>query len=154
MEKRHAIFRIFAPDYARYEGVRPINVYLLRLVFTLTFLFVGIGSWTVILKHDGEWKALDAVAWCVWAAYSTLSALGIWKPLKMLPILAFQIFYKVIWLIIVAYPLSVSGELIGSEYERMTNDFLWVGLPIVAMPWGYFFRSFLRTNALTSQATT
>jgi hypothetical protein len=27
------MFSIFKPDYERYEGVRPINIYLLRLLF-------------------------------------------------------------------------------------------------------------------------
>jgi hypothetical protein len=138
---------LFDRDYHRYEGVRPIQIYLLRLVFTLTFLFVGMDSWSTIVSHEGEWKPLSAVAFSVWAAYSTLSVLGIMKPLKMLPIIAFQIFYKTIWLIIVAYPLWSSGTLHGSDIEPMTKAFLWILLPIVAMPWAYFFRSFIRIRA-------
>jgi len=67
----NAIFR----KSEQYEGVRSINIHLLRL------------------------------AWCVWAAFATLAGLGILRPLKMLPILLLEIFYKVLWPIIVAYPL-------------------------------------------------
>ena len=147
---------IFSRDYNNYDGVRPINVYLLRFVFTLTFIFVGMGSWTTIISHEGKWTALNAVAWSVWAAYSALSVLGILKPLKMLPIVAFLIFYKTIWLTIVAYPLWIDGELMGSEFERMTKDFMWVILPVVAMPWRYFFRALFAKknlpNALVNSA--
>jgi hypothetical protein len=38
-------------------------------------------------------------------AFATLAALGIIRPLKMLLILLLEIFYKVLWLVIVAYPL-------------------------------------------------
>jgi hypothetical protein len=37
----------------------------------------------------------------------------------------------------------LTGELVGSDVERMTRDFLWVILLSVAMPWGYFFYGLL-----------
>jgi hypothetical protein len=36
---------ILGPDYHRYEGVRPLKIYLLRLLFLLVFVFVGYESW-------------------------------------------------------------------------------------------------------------
>lgn len=145
--------RLLARDFVRYDSVRPIQIYLLRLVFALTFVFVGTSSWSAIAGHTGEWKPLSAVAFSVWAAYSTLSVLGIFKPLRMLPLIAFQIFYKTIWLCIVAYPLWRNGTLIGSEVEQMTRTFLWIWLPIIAMPWKYFFTGFFGTNTLHQPET-
>ena len=141
------ITRLFVRDFSHYEGVRPIQIYLLRLVFALTFLFIGMFSWTTIATHEGGWKPVNAVAFSVWAAYSALSFFGILKPLKMLPIIALQVFYKIIWLTIVAYPLWASGKLAGSDAEQMAKDFMWVILPIVAMPWRYFFGSFFGRSA-------
>lgn len=153
MKLPEIITKLFARDFTNCDGVRPVQVYLLRLVFTLTFLFIGTFSWTTIIGHEGEWKPINAVAFSVWSAYSGLSFLGILKPLKMLPIIGLQIFYKVIWLTIVAYPLWRSGELVGSDAEQMTRDFMWVVLPIVAMPWRYFFRSFFdRKPSVTTRA--
>ena len=51
--------------------------------------------------------------------------LGIIRPLKMLPILLLEIFYKVLWLILVAYPLWSQGKLAGSPAEDITSGFLW-----------------------------
>jgi hypothetical protein len=59
----------------------------------------------------------------------------------MLPIVLFEIIYKIGWIAIVAYPLWVKNELIGSPAEGMTRVFVWVVFPIVAMPWRYFFRT-------------
>ena len=123
----------------RYEGVRKINIYLLRLVFILMFFVLGRVTWTHILTHRGIWEPTDAVVWCVWTAFATLAGVGIVRPLKMLPILLLEIFYKVLWLIIVAYPLWSKGTLAGSPAEGATFAFLWVILPIVAVPWGYVF---------------
>src|SRR5690349_12306726 len=98
MKTLSIVTNIFKPDYINYEGVRPIQIYLLRAVFTLTLIFIGMFSWSTIINFEGAWKPVNAVAFCMWAAYSTMSILGIIKPLKMLPIIALQIFYKLIWL--------------------------------------------------------
>jgi hypothetical protein len=54
----------------------------------------------------------------------------------------FEIFYKSIWLIIVAYPLWISHQLAGSPAEGMTYAFLWIQLPVIAVPWAYTFRTY------------
>jgi hypothetical protein len=135
--------KIFGPDYERWEGVPKINIYLLRLLFLLMLVFLGKDSWTHIFTHKGVWSPMDAMAWCIWASYSVLSILGIIQPLKMLPIVMLEILYKVIWLVLVAYPLWSSNQLAGSPAEGMTNVFLLVVLPILAMPWRYFLRKYI-----------
>lgn len=138
-----SIRNILKPDYEHYEGVYRINIYLLRLLYVLMFLVVGKDSWTHILTFEGSWDPEEAVAWCVWASYSVLAVLGIVRPLKMLPLVLLEIFYKVLWLIVVAYPLWSTNHLIGSPAEETTYVFLWVALPIIAMPWKYAFKNYV-----------
>jgi hypothetical protein len=129
---------IFQRD-VRQDGVRRINVYLLRLVFVLMFFVLGKDCWTHIFTHKGTWEPASAVAWCVWTGFAMVAGLGILHPVKMVPILLLEIFYKVLWLIVVAYPLWAKGTLAGSPAEGTAAAFLWVILPIVAVPWGYVF---------------
>ncbi len=138
---RFSLFNVFRRDYKRYDGVPKINIYLLRLLFTLMFLFLTYDSWTHILNHTGPWDNANAAAWCMWGSYSVISFIGILRPLRMLPIVLFEIVYKTAWLFVVAYPLWMKNELIGSPAEGMTRVFVWVVFPIVAMPWRYFFRT-------------
>jgi hypothetical protein len=133
---------IFQRD-ERHEGVRRINIYLLRLLYILMFFVLGKETWTTILTHRGAWEPYEAVAWCVWTAFATLAALGIIHPLKMLAIVLLEIFYKLMWLGLVAYPLWSKGALRGSPAEEITAKFLWVILPIVAVPWGYTFANYV-----------
>lgn len=135
--------KLFTPDHARHEGVRPIQIHLLRLVYLLMAVFVATDSWTSILKHEGPWDPVRAVAFCAWASYSTLSVLGLIHPLKMLPLMLFMIGYKLLWLVVVAWPLWRAGTLAGSSAEGMTLVFLWIPLPMVAVPWGYVVRNFV-----------
>lgn len=140
---RHTIKNIFGPDYARYDRVYKINIYLLRVLYFLMFFFLGRDAWTHILNADGSWSPTEAVAWCVWASYAVLSAIGMFRPLKMLPIVMLEILYKVLWLALVAYPLWSTNRLSGSPAERETYIFLMVVLPIVAMPWKYAFETYI-----------
>jgi hypothetical protein len=62
---------------SKYERVRPIHIYLLRLLYILMFFVLGRETWTQILTHQGPWDPFKAVAWCVWTAFATLAGLGI-----------------------------------------------------------------------------
>src|SRR5689334_9916370 len=104
-ESRFNLLNIFKRDYESYEGVPRINIYLLRLLFTLMFFFVSYDAWSHILNHKGPWDNSNAAAWCMWGSYAIISFIGMIRPLKMLPIVLFEIVYKIAWLAIVAYPL-------------------------------------------------
>ncbi|MCW3466152.1 hypothetical protein [Chitinophaga nivalis] len=138
-----SIRNIFRPDYERWEGVPPINIYLLRVLFLLMFLFLGKDSLTYILTFKGTWDPMNAMAWSIWASYALLSILGLIHPLKMIPIVLLEICYKVIWLIVVAYPLWTTNQLAGSSAEGMTYVFLPVVLPMLATPWKYTFKKYV-----------
>lgn len=135
---------IFAPDFVKYEGVRPINIYFLRVLYFLMFAFVGLESWGSIINHQGPWDHVRAVAFCVWAAYSTLSFFGMINPLRWLPIVIFMIFYKSLWVIVVAYPLWRTGALAGSSAEEMAHVFVWAPVIAIFVPWAYVFRNYVR----------
>ncbi|HKP37749.1 MAG TPA: hypothetical protein VJT71_12910 [Pyrinomonadaceae bacterium] len=135
---------IFTPNHEKYEGVRPINVYLLRVIYFLMFVGVGLSVWRTLFTHEGPWDHTKAVAFCVWAAYTTLGVLGLIRPLRWLPIIIFMIFYKTLWLIVVAYPLWRAGTLSGSPAEEMARVFIWAPVFILIVPWVYVFKNYVK----------
>jgi hypothetical protein len=134
-----SITSLFSPS-ARYDGVRPINVWLLRINYFLAGVFVATNAWGALLRHEGPWDPYRAVALCVWAAYPTLMFLGLIQPVRMLPIMLFMIAYKTIFLAVIAYPAYQAGALTGTALQ-FTKDFLWLPLALVAVPWGYVIRT-------------
>jgi hypothetical protein len=144
-----ALAYVVTPNHGKYDGVRPLNIYLLRVFYFLMAAFVATDAWTAIVTHEGPWDRFRAVSLCVWAAYGTLSLLGLIHPLKMLPIMLFMIFYKSLWLIAVAYPLWRTGALSGSPVEEMARVFVWVPLPALAVPWGYVVRNYVLSSRPT-----
>ncbi len=137
------IKHIFTPNYVKYEGVRPINIYLLRVLYFLMFVGVGLQNWSTIINHQGPWDHTKAVAFCVWAAYPTLSIFGLIRPLRWLPIVIFMIFYKSLWVIVVAYPLWRAGALAGSPAEEMAHIFIWAPVIGIFVPWVYVFKNYV-----------
>ncbi|MDF1697880.1 MAG: hypothetical protein P1U56_18675 [Saprospiraceae bacterium] len=133
---------LFKPSH-KYYGIIPIKVYVLKLFFALMFFMAGKDAWTKIIQHEGTWQPEVAVAWCAIAAYTTLSGIGIFHTLRMLPIMLFMFFYKGLWLIIVAYPLWTDNQLAGSVYEEWTFTFLILIIPFLFAPWGYIFNHFI-----------
>ena len=135
------IKKLFQPS-DKHKGVLPIQVYVLNLFFLLMFLFAGKDSWTELITHEGEWNPEIAIAWCSIAAYTTLSILGVFHTLKMLPIMLFMFLYKGLWLVFVAYPLWKNGKLTGSEAEDWVPVFMLIIIPIVFTPWKYVFKTY------------
>ena len=46
---------IFKPDYQNHQGVRPINIYVLRIYFALMFFMMGQTAWAEDMGK-GIWK--------------------------------------------------------------------------------------------------
>lgn len=134
---------ILSPNYEKYEGVRPINIYLLRGLYFLMLAFMSVDAWKMIFTNEGSLERFRAIAICVWAAYGTLSVFGLFKPLKWLPIVLFMIFYKTLWLIVVAYPLWRANELTGSPSEEMANIFIAAPFLILIVPWKYVIENYV-----------
>ena len=120
-------------------------------------------AWTSILEHQGDREPYRAMAACVWAAYGTLSLLGLPHPLRMLPVVLFMIFYKTPWLATVAYPQFQAGRLAGSPSEELTYIFLAAPVFALVIPWGYVLRRYVlmskggataSTSRLTTRSTT
>jgi hypothetical protein len=134
---------ILARDEARHEGVRPINIFLLRVIYLLMCTLMARTAWTSILLHQGAWEPYRAMATCVWAAYGSLALLGLLQPLRMLPLVLFMIFYKSLWLAVVALPLLRAGALAGSSAEELTYIFLAAPVFALCVPWGHVVRRFV-----------
>ena len=95
------IARLFTPDHVSYDGVRPVNVYLLRLFYFLMAAFVGTDAWRTVLTQAGPWDHT-------------------------------------------ALPLWYAGTLAASPANEMALTFLWVWVPVLAVPWGYVWRTYVR----------
>jgi len=123
-------------------GVSKFRFYLLRFYFALNFVALGFQSWSEIFSHKGLWQPIPGIAYSFWAAFSLLAILGIIHPLKMIPLLLVQFTYKLIWSIIVAYPIWAANQLPASH--ELTNIMVkGVFIDLLIIPWPYVLRNFI-----------
>lgn len=133
---------LFKPS-ERYSGIWPIKVYVMKLFFLLMFLLAAKDAWNELITHKGAWDPEIAVAWCSIAAYTTLSGLGVFHTLRMLPIMLFMLLYKGLWLFFVAYPLWTKEQLAGTEAADWAQVFMIMIIPFIFVPWRYVFRTYI-----------
>ena len=137
-----SIKNIFKEDVAK--GVSKFRFYLLRFFYLVNVVFLGSAAWTEIFTHKGLWEPLPGVAFSFWAAFSTLAILGVLHPLKMIPLLLVQFSYKLIWLIIVAYPLWSANHLKGSSAQGLAEvNLKSIVIDFLVIPWSYVFKNYI-----------
>lgn len=135
------INRFFNDKKTISEGVHKYRLFSMRLIFFLTFILLGRNAWTELITHKGIWNPLEGVAYSFWAAYATLMILGLRRPLKMIPMLLLQFFYKLVWLIGVALPLWSNNHF--AEAKDLAPTFIvGVVLDVFIIPWGYVYRKY------------
>jgi hypothetical protein len=121
------------------SNVSLFRLYLMRAVYLMNFVLMGLDVWPPLLTHSGAWGPTEGAAYSLWAALSLLSVVGLKYPLQMLPLLLFQVAYKIVWLLFVAWP---NWESIKSS-DLMQVMFIGLVIDLVIIPWAYVFRSYI-----------
>jgi hypothetical protein len=77
--------------------------------------------------------------------FALLAVLGLRYPLKMLPLLFFELLWKSIWVLAFGLPLLLSGQLDPNTTETLTACLMGVVLVPLVTPWGYVLKHNLST---------
>lgn len=125
------------------HAVSLTRLYLLRTVYLIIAVGLGLVIWPGIIHHDKPWDMMQGFVNCMLAAFGLLCALGIRYPLQMLPVLLWELTWKTLWLIVVALPAWRAGPLDQAMLENLFAVGVVVIIPI-AMPWGHVVRTYLK----------
>jgi hypothetical protein len=121
------------------EEISTFRLYLMRLLYLLNFVLLGLDVWPGIINHVGAWDPVRGVAFSFWAALSALSGLGLRYPIKMLPLLLLQLFYKAVWLIAVALPMRSAVR----STDLAKAMVIGVVLDLIVILWPYVLANFV-----------
>jgi hypothetical protein len=114
-------------------------------VMRVGYFVMGVGlavtDWPELVHH-ASWELKEGTVVAMLAAMSVLAFLGLRYPQRMLPILLFEVGWKLTWLGIVALPLWSAGNLTGAA-RAQTGAVLWVIIIIAVIPWRHVVRQFL-----------
>lgn len=125
--------------------VSALRLNLLRAVYLLIALGMGIQVWPQILTGGGNWVGASGFVKSMLGALTLLCLLGLRYPLNMLPLLFWELIWKTIWLLVVAFPAWGAGDM---DAETMENAFACglVVLVYAAIPWRYVLRHYGRAR--------
>jgi hypothetical protein len=73
---------------------------------------------------------------------SVLALLGIRHPVRMLPVLLFEVGWKLLWLGSVALPLWSQDRLEGATLHQ-TGTVLWVVIIMAVIPWRHVLSQYV-----------
>jgi hypothetical protein len=110
------------------------------------FMFVGLAltRWPGILNPPPGISNAGTVVGSVLGAISLLALLGIRYPLKMLPLLFFELLWKVMWVVGWGFPLWSTQQLAPDSEQTLISALVGVVLVPLAVPWGYVFNQYVR----------
>ena len=118
--------------------VSMVRLYILRAMYAVLGLAEGFIQFPLFFHHP-HWTLTSSVVHSFFAALAALSLVGIVYPLRMLPVLVYELSWKSIWLTGIALPLWL-GNQFDPDTRRMFYQSVGVVILIPIIPWRYLFR--------------
>lgn len=132
---------------AENAAVSTFRLYLLRAAYLLFAVGLAVFIWPGIIRPPADLPHLNAAIRSLLGGLSLLFFLGVRYPLKMLPMLLFELVWKSIWLLAFALPRWFAGQLDGEMQAEFSTYVISVILVAVVLPWRYMIRSYLTAPA-------
>jgi hypothetical protein len=121
--------------------ISRLRLGLLRVVYGLLALGAGSLSWMRLIDTSATFDLMEGLAVSMLAAFAALCLLGIRDPLRMLPILFWEIIWKLVWLTRIAWPAWRGGRVDEGILTNIVACGL-VFIVIAAVPWRYAWTTY------------
>src|SRR5215813_1872949 len=89
--------------------VSLFRLYTLRVAYFVMAAGLGVYIWPLVIHHTNELAVTKGAQLALLAGLGGTAALGLRYPVKMLPILPFEMVWKAVYLIAFALPLSAES---------------------------------------------
>ena len=122
--------------------VSLLRLYTLRLCYFILAAGLGIYVWPSVLAHSTDVAAVSGVRLALLAGLGATALLGFRHPLRMLPLLIFELTWKAIYLLAFALPAWRAHQLTAAMAEDVRSvAMVVIFLPLI--PWGYVWRHYV-----------
>lgn len=122
--------------------VSLFRLYTLRLAYLIMAAGLAVFYWPHVIHHTNQFAATRGIQFALLAGLGLTAALGLRYPLKMLPILLFELTWKAVYLIAFALPLW-SAHQVDAATAANIKAVLMVVIFIPLIPWRYVFAHYL-----------
>lgn len=119
-----------------------LRLTLLRACYAVLVVGLSLRYGPVFVEGLYSLPRMDGVVVALLSAMGLLSVVGLFSPIRMLPVLIFEIAWKLIWVSTVALPKWLDGALDEATLSILFNCA--VALPFVfIVPWRHVAMTFL-----------
>ena len=124
--------------------VSTFRLYTLRAMYAFTAVGLIFARWPAIVNPPPGISNAGTVVAMFLGALSILALLGIRYPVKMLPLLFFELLWKVMWVVAWGLPLWSTQMLTPDSEQTLISNLVGVVLVPLAIPWGYVFNQYVK----------
>src|SRR5690606_6750654 len=107
---------------------------------------LGVTVWPNIVAPSNPEADAHTVINAMLGAFSLLALMGLRYPLKMLPILIFELVWKTLWVVFFAMPAWRSGGLDDYASEVLFACAIGIALTPIAIPWKYVISNYIKAD--------
>lgn len=115
---------------------------LLRAFYLLVALGTAFNFGPLMLSHSDAWALRKGETGALLSGLALLSMLGLRQPLQMLPLLMFELVWKVIWLLLIGWPLWLAGAMTPAAQETALACLLGLVLTPLVLPWRHVWQRY------------
>lgn len=128
-------------DPASENAVTLVRLYILRATYLLLIVGLGAVNLPQLISHEPMSRGvIPSLLGALWL----LAFVGLRYPLRMLPLLLFELAWKAIWLFDYGLPQWFSGQAPPTFAEDFPAILAGVILMPLVIPWGYVFRHYVK----------
>jgi hypothetical protein len=124
--------------------ISTFRLYLLRAGYSVIAVGLAAMIWPGIVSPSENLPHMNAVVRSVLGAVSLLAILGIRYPLKLLPLLFFELLWKSIWVLAFGLRPWFADKLDPDSTGTLFDCIFGIILVLVVTPWDYVFKHYLK----------
>ncbi|NOU49914.1 hypothetical protein HG263_05105 [Pseudoalteromonas sp. JBTF-M23] len=126
------------------ETIGKTRIYALRAMYLFIVVGLGLSNTPEALSSAGVSADSDTVINAILIGFMVLSFIGVFFPLKMLPVLMLELLWKVVWLAMFALPMHLSSGL--DEYSMGVAFACLIGVVLtpIVLPWRYIYKDYFQ----------
>ena len=117
------------------------RLYTLRITYLILAVGIGMTFWPSVIHHTPEFAATRGIQLSLLGGFGLTAVLGLRYPVKMIPLLLFELIWKAIYLTFFALPLWRAHQIT----DDVASDIFSVSVVVIfvpLIPWGYVWREF------------
>lgn len=118
------------------------RVHCIRFNFLLIAVVMGYFAWSNLVFHSADVPVPQTLARSMLAALSFMSFLGVRYPIQMLPLMIYEVAWKTVWIVLIAFRAWLAGKW-TPDIEALFHDCLGIVFAYFFMPWRYVWARYV-----------